>query len=254
MGTQQQTTRKPNKAFTEITQAGLKAYDLFTTHQARLAERIEQKQIDALVIDLEALGVHVPGAKVARETSKAATMTQNQALAHGYSLVSAIRVNVGKRSVSDDVKAGWGVGARTSPKVVSQVKSAITSMLNRAKEHPEELPLLGILPRDLDGLTQALADIKAADDNQEAQRAKAPNSTRLRNQTAQRIVKATNAIAGSGVVEFAHEAERELFQALIGAGNGKGRGKAGAEAPVAAEGNGKGKAVEPGNGGEGKGK
>lgn len=91
---QVQSIRKPNKGFSLITQAGLKAHDLYQTHQARLGKRIEQALIDGLAGDLELLGVHVPGAIAARGSSKAATTGQNTALAMGYARVTALRTNV----------------------------------------------------------------------------------------------------------------------------------------------------------------
>jgi hypothetical protein len=248
-----QSTKKPNKEFSAITQAGLKAYSLFTTHHERLKDRVPADQVQTLVVDLEQLGVHVPGARAAKEGAKAATAGQGQALSHAFALVSAMRTNIGQRDVPRAVKAGWGVGARTSPAVVSHVSAAIRLMLDRAKDYPEEPAQLGVVQRDLDGLTAALASLHDADTKQEAARASVPAKTKLRNQTAQRIVGTTKVIAGAGVVEFAHEPERAEFQALIGAGNPNGKkgngGGNGGEQPAAGE-----QPVAPVKDGNGKGK
>jgi hypothetical protein len=177
-------------------------------HEARLAQRLAKDKVDALGEDLGQLGVHVPGAIVAKGTSKAATAGQNTALAQAYALVSATRFNVGQQAVGDDVKSGWGVGHKVNASVVSHVNAAIGMILDRVKEHPDEPQKLGLLDTDLQKLAAAQTALQAADAQQEDARAKAPRSTLLRNQTANRILATTRLIAGAGVAEFALEPER----------------------------------------------
>ncbi|MEO5729320.1 MAG: hypothetical protein ABI134_07580, partial [Byssovorax sp.] len=62
-----------------------------------------------LTSDLLKLGADVPGALVTRSTAKTATKTQNEALAQGYSLVTAIRTAVSRRGAKADVRAAYGV-------------------------------------------------------------------------------------------------------------------------------------------------
>jgi hypothetical protein len=216
----------PNHDFNAITRRGLKALGLAQTHQAALEPRLPAGTLDGLTADLQKLGADVPGALVTRSTAKTATVSQNEALAAGYSLVTAIRTSVARRGASAEVRAGYGVGVKTSEKVVKQVAAAISLILKRAGDKPAEAAELGILQKDLAALGEDLAAITAADGAQEAKRAGAPGATKERNRTANQILGAVDVIVGAGVLEFAKEAGvRGEFEALVGGGKGRGKGK-----------------------------
>ncbi len=91
----------------------------------------------------------VPGALVTRSAAKTATRSQNEALAQGHALVTAIRMSVLRRGAAADVRAAYGVGLKTSPTVVKQVAAGITLILERAAGKPGEAAELGILQKDL---------------------------------------------------------------------------------------------------------
>jgi hypothetical protein len=242
----------PNHDFSAVTQRGLKALALAQTHQAALEPRLPAGTLDRLTADLQKLGVDVPGALVTRSNAKTATKSQNEALAQGYLLVTAIRTSVVRRGAAADVRAGYGVGAKTSEKVVKQVAAAISLILKRAGEKPAEAAELGILQKDLVALEEDLAEITAADGAQEGKRAAAPGATKERNRTANRILAAVDFVVGAGVVEFAKEAGvRGAFEALVSGGGGgkgkagKGKGTTGAPEPTAAAAAGAGDGVVP---------
>lgn len=128
--------KHPSTDFNAATQRGLKALALAQTHQAELVPRLAAGTLDGLTADLQKLGVDVPGALVRRSAAKTATKSQNEALVQGYLLVTAIRTSVQRRGAPADVRAAYGVGVKTSEKVVKQVAAAITMILNRAGAKP----------------------------------------------------------------------------------------------------------------------
>ena len=226
---------KPNKAFTAITQTGLKAHALALEHRKPIEARLPAGLIDGLAHDLGLLGAAVPGATQARAGSKSATATQDAALEAAHLRVSAIRLAVQRSDEPADVKRHWGVGTRYNARVVKDVRAAAKTILDRAHAHAAEARAVGIIPRALRDLEAAAAAVESADAKQEKARAHAPDATRARNIVARRIVGATDRIATAGVLELAADAgERARFEALIGAGNTKRSAKAGGAAPPAA--------------------
>jgi hypothetical protein len=212
----------PKKDFSLITQSGLKALNLGTMHKAALSPRLPAGTLDLLAIDLQKLGAVVPNAKATRAAAQVATATQGTALAEGYALVTAIRLAVQRSGAPSDVRKAYGVGATTSPRVVKSVKAAITQIVDRAINNTGEASALGILAKDVSALQDDLAAITSADDAQEQQRAGAPQTTKERNRTANRILGTIDRIAGAGAIEFAKQPEeRAKFEALIAGAGGK---------------------------------
>jgi hypothetical protein len=213
--------RKPDKDFNSITQAGLKAYNLVRQHSA-VEPRLRAGTLDALSDHLARLGALVPGAKQAQTTAQAATQAQDQALTDGYAKVTAIRQAVYRHTTDPELRKAYGVGVRADPRLVKDVKAAIQQIIARADANVAEAASLAILPADITELKVDLAAIGSADDNQELERASAPLTTRERNQIANAIVDAVGRIASAGALHFAKQpAERETFEALLGAGNPK---------------------------------
>jgi hypothetical protein len=216
----------PKKDFNAVTQSGLKALALAEKHHDALVPRLPAGTLDGLTADLSKLGAAVPGALVMRSTAKTATVGQNEALAAGYALVTGIRTAVQRRGASAEVRKAYGVGAKINPKVVKQVAAAITLILNRAGAMPGEAAALGILQKDLVALIEDLTAITNADGAQEAKRAGAPEATKERNRTANRILGAVDVIVSAGVLEFAKDGEvRGAFEALVSGGGGGRKGK-----------------------------
>lgn len=206
----------PKKEFAGILQTGISALNLATAHERALGARLPSGLLVDFAADLQKLGADVPGAEATREAARAATATQDETLAQGYALVTAIRAAVLRNGAGKDVRKSYGVGAKTSAKVVKSVKAAISSIVDRATTHPEEAAGLGILPKDVAALQEDLAAIVAADEKQDEQRADAPHSTKERNRTANRVLEAVDRIVSAGVLEFAKDAEKRAeFEALV---------------------------------------
>lgn len=204
----------PGREFDDIKQLGLKSLNLALTYQAVIESRLPTGLIPGLKQDLADLGVVVPGAIKARIGVRVATETQNQTLAKAMRRVSAVRTAVRSVGAAIDVRHAYGVG-RSRSVTVNGGKVAIQQILDRLEAHPEEVTLFGILPADVTALQAALTELTSAAEAQDTKRANAPLTTRERNLTASRILKASRRIAGAGVVAFADsEVERELFEAI----------------------------------------
>lgn len=207
---------RPSKDISVITQTALKAHALAIAYEAALKSRLPEDILDGLTADLVALGVQVPGVKLARAKVKAATAGQGEALAHGYALVTAVRMAVSRSDATRDVRKEYGVGVKVSPKVVKDVKAVLMQIIDRANAHPAEAAAAGLVPSDIVDLSKALEAVKDADHGQEKLRAGAPLTTQERNQTARRILSVIDRIATAGVLHFAaKETERARFEALI---------------------------------------
>jgi hypothetical protein len=211
----------PKKEFSGILRTGVSALNLAHAHEQVLDTRLPPGLLGEVAADLQKLGADVPGAEATREAARAATAIQDEALAQGYALVTAVRAAVLRNGAGKEVRKGYGVGAKTSAKVVKSVKAAISGIVERATAYPEEAASLGILPRDVEALQADLAAIIAADEKQDEQRAGAPQSTKERNRTANRVLEAVDRIVSAGVLEFAKDVEKRAeFEALVSGGGG----------------------------------
>jgi len=221
----------PSKSFNSIQQLGLKALNLAHTHAAALGPRLPEGLVEGLSDDLEKLGAVVPGAKLARSEAIAATSAQNTTLEGGHTRMRQIRAAIRRAKAPADVKRAYGIGQKVNKTSVRDVKVAIQQILARAQANPAEATSLGILPKDLDGLTQSLTAIVEADALQEEKRAHAPLTTQERNRSANRILAAVARIEGAGRMEFASDAaNRGNFEALGEGTRGRRRRAAGEEA------------------------
>jgi hypothetical protein len=208
---------RPSRDFSQVTQVGQKALLLANKYATELKGRLDPTVTDGLVLDLKTLGIALPGALVGREVSKAARLTQDEALAEGHLLVSAYRTAVARMGAPPDVRKAYGVGTTTNPKVVKRVKAAIQQIIDRAEAQPAEAASFGILPKDVQALKDALQAITDADDDQEQKRAGAPLKTKERNRAGNRILVAVDQIVAAGVMEFARDKDKRAeFEALVG--------------------------------------
>ena len=102
-------------------------------------------------------------------------------------------------------------------------------IVEAAESDEEAARSFGVLPSDLDRIREVRDRLSGADSTQESLKARAPLTTRERNIVANRIINATNRIAGAGILHFAGDklAAAE-FQKLLSAGSPKPKKKAGA--------------------------
>src|SRR5262245_18811406 len=163
----------PGKDFTSITQVGMKAYDLATTHQAVIDARLPGAR-DRLMNDLDSLGAVVPGAMQARHEARVATSAQNAAVKQGYEQVKAIRQGIRKAGALKDLQHTYGVGQRMNTRGVPDVKAALKQIVDRAVTAPEEAAAFGLTAEVVAELQTSLATLTGMDKTQETKRARAP--------------------------------------------------------------------------------
>lgn len=205
----------PRRDFTSITQLGLKAHGLAVLHQAKLEARLPAGTIAGLAEDLGSLDVAVPGAVSARVSAKNATEEQNAVLARAKARIQAFRTAVRHTPAPIEVQRAYGVGSRITTPSVTGVTAAISQILARVAERPEEAASLGILQSDVDALTALRDEVAQANTTQEKKRASAPMDTKERNRIGNRIVNAVKRIKGAAAIAFADSpVERALFEEL----------------------------------------
>ncbi len=201
------TAAHPKHAFADIALLGRKASNLAVLHQAALAPRLPLGALSALIADLDALAVAVPGARQVRAEARVATVAQTATLDDGYAHVKAVRSAVKKGGAPKEVRKAYGVGQNIDPRLVRDVKAALNQILDRAAENPEEAAGFGLVQQDLEAIAFAHQAITDADKTQDHKQVTAPRSTQERNRTANRILKAVARIAGAGGLAFARDPE-----------------------------------------------
>ncbi len=198
---------RPRRDPNEIVRRGIRGYELAVRHRARLEERLAPATIEGLASDLEKVGEVVPAALSARGERKAATGAQRAAAETAKGLVMAIRKSVAESGLGKAARQGFGEGVRVQLEVVKSVVAAGELILARAESHPEEARKAGVLPRDLEALTRALADLRGADFDQERKKVSQKESTGARNATLARIEATVRRVSAAGQLEFAAEPE-----------------------------------------------
>jgi hypothetical protein len=205
----------PRKPFHIIVQIGLKTLNLATAHKAPIEERLPGV-IDTIAIDLDKLGVAVPGALQKRSESIAMTAEQRDLIQQGHTRVQAIRTMIQMARAPKGIQRAYGVGQKVVPTLHTSVTAALQQIVKRATDAPEEAAAIGLGPVAMADLTSFLATLNAMDKSQEETRAAAPLSTKERNLVANRILQTVAIIAGAGMLAFAGDPTTHAsFEALV---------------------------------------
>jgi hypothetical protein len=191
----------PDQGFHIIGQLGLRALNLGTTHKTVIDERIPGV-LDALALNLDTLGVAIPGVFQTRHESMVATAEQNARIRQGYSLVRAVRRMVTKARAPEEIRKAYGVGQKVQPTMYSSVAAALQGIVGRANAEPAEAAALGLGPANVADITAFLASLSDIGKAQEQKRMAAPLSTKERNMVAHRILQAVGLISGAGMIAF----------------------------------------------------
>lgn len=224
---------RPVQGFHIVGQLGLKAFNLATAHKTVMDERIPGV-VDALALNLDSLGVAIPGVFQTRHDSVVATAEQNAQIRQGYSLFRAVRRMVTRAKVPDEVRKAYGVGQKVQSNLHSSVTGALQGILGRAAAEPAEAAALGLGPATVADITGFLASLADIGKEQDQKRAAAPLSTKERNRAGHRVLQAVALIAGAGMIAFRNNpATYASFDALL-AGSKKSSAKkgAGAKPPI----------------------
>lgn len=196
-------SRSVRKSAAVVEQVGLTAHALAVGERAALEPRLDAGLIDGLASDLQALGVVVPGVKVARATAKGATGTQEAALKSLHTRVMAIRHAVSKK-LPPKVRANWGVGQAAKETVVSENVAAADLIAQRFSAAPDEARQAGILQKDVDALATERDAAAGAHGSRVTARGSSVAETAARNETERRILVAAEHVAAAGIMEHAN--------------------------------------------------
>ncbi|MFT3769735.1 MAG: hypothetical protein QM820_30225 [Minicystis sp.] len=208
-------TTHPGRDFDGIKQLGIKVLNLALTYQAAVESRLPQGVLEGLKEDLGMIGVVVPGALQAHTEAQQATEVRDEAMTRACQRMTAMRKAVRNAHASKAVQHAYGVGQQLDPRRGTTVKSAVTSVLGRLADHPEEAAEFCFLPEDIDALKAVAADVETTSETQHVKRAGAPQTTKERNRVANRILHAGQRIAAAGCLAFANDpAVRALFEAI----------------------------------------
>lgn len=198
------------------TSAGQAAYALAVPHRAALDPRLPAGMIDTLGADLETLGVVLPAAPGPAGTPAPAPAAPSLPVAVEklFNQVSAIHEAVAGAKATPAVRKAYGAGSKAQGKEVKPLLAAADKIVTEATASPSEALALGILPADVAALTQAVADVNAAEASAAAAGTKGPTA-KERRAAETRMHEATARIAGAGALAFAQDAAtRAKFEAL----------------------------------------
>ena len=197
----------PRRDFDGIGQIGLKALGLAQAHKTEIDKRLPGEVLTTLITDLTALGVVVPGAKEARIGVRIATEVRDAAAARTIEAVSAMRGAVRDAGAPADVQHAYGVGQSLDKRNRVVLKAVLGLIFARLADHPEDAAAFGFVQEDIDALKVMRADLDNASTTQQKKRSGAPDATKERNRTANRVLKAVKRIRGAGVLAFAANAK-----------------------------------------------
>ena len=205
----------PRRDFDGIGQLGLKTVGLAQAHKAELAKRLPDDLLTTLITDLTALGVVVPGAKQARIGVRIATEVRDAAAKRTIEAVTAMRDAARDAGAPADVRHAYGVGQSLDKRNRVVLKAVLGLIFARLADHPEDIAAFGFTQEDIDALTVMRADLDTTSTTQQKKRSGAPDATKERNRTANRVLKAVKRIRGAGVLAFAADPTvRASFAAL----------------------------------------
>ena len=207
---------KPDKGFNAIGQEALKAQGLADQYKSEIGARLPDAFRTSFAADIVALASAVPAAINSKQGQVQLTATQDEQLASAHKLVIGVRTTVKAQSGDKDVLMAYGVGSKSNKTVVKDVTAALQQILDRIAAQPAEAAAFDLVADDVQALTDALAAVVAADQTQEAARAKKPLSTKERNAAARRLLDGVKKIAGAGMRTFRNDATVYAnFAALI---------------------------------------
>lgn len=203
--------------FDPVTQLGLDALKLSTTHAAKLDPRLPSGLRDLLRTQLTTLTGAVPAQKTAKTTAAVASAAQGDAMERTLAQLSAMRLAVRENHTATATdKKLFGVGLRVSAGSPKQVLAAAASVVAAGRANAQRAAALGLLATDFDALEQLRAAAASADNAEDVARNVAPVSTKARNAAVRGLKASVKLIAGAGALAFAHEPlVRAEFEALL---------------------------------------
>ena len=183
--------------------------------QTSFEPKLPEGLADALERDIADLSSLIPGADDAETGVRARTARQKDVCRRAHRRIAAVRRTIVRQTKDLEARRAYGVGEQISERVVRDMVHALRLIIGRIEAQPAEARSFGFRDSHLGALRTMLADVLAADLDQESARVALPRSTRDRNAAAGRILKAVGIVSDFGAFEFADDdARRAEFEAL----------------------------------------
>lgn len=162
------------------------ALELAKPHQANLEQRLAAGFFDGLKTDA-AIARAEGDVQASRARKRAATVSQDEAVHDGATLVISLRAVV--RSGAPTDKSLWkafGLGTKVTPSVNS-VSAALTAVISAVNKFPSETSAIGILAGDIQRAQSYLDAIADIDADQEAKKVSSKQATAQLNAAVDRL-------------------------------------------------------------------
>ena len=215
----------------ETIRCGRGVYELAATYREELQPRVGAATIDGLAADIDELRNTAAGALSSRADRRSSTLAQNDALAFGATVVSAVRTAIRQTHPQNKMlQADFGVGMPVFSRSVPSVVGNLRMILDAAEQNPEPARTAGILEQDIARARDALAALSAADYTQEGRKLSAKEATARRRATQLRVQATVGRIVGAVHLAFMDRPEvTAKFTCLIPSRPGRTRKSAPAQ-------------------------
>lgn len=149
-----------------------------------------------------------------RSTKRAATVSQDEAVAQGAEIVATVRELVRRGAPKDkQLWKAFGVGVRVTL-AVSSVSSALKGVLAAANAYPSQTQALGVLAADLTRMQGYLSAIAQSDADQEAKKLTSKQATAQLNAAVERLAGNLTLLASIARLALPSDVADE-FEALL---------------------------------------
>ncbi len=191
-----------------VVRSALQLLALAEPDRGLLEPRLAAGTLTGLREDTDVLQNEAPGAQAARQLKKAATATQEAVATTLGALVQGIRAACRSARLDAEVLRAVGVGRRLKITLVKSVVEAAEHVEQAYREFPDALRGAGVLPADLERVTDLRARLHSADQAQERRKVTSKEKTAARNATQQRVQAAIGKVLAAAELAFLDNPER----------------------------------------------
>jgi hypothetical protein len=182
--------------------------------RTKLEGRLSAGVIDGFFADSGTSQNTSAGAVIARQSKRAATLSQEDQIAMLSIFVQAVRTAGKQNHLPGEILADLGVG-KTITKSVKSVTDAASLVIHAYEAHVDELRRVGVLPADIERITELRDRLSSTNKDQEGRKLSSKDQTKIRNEAHKRLLEAMALIIGAAELAFASDPEHlELYRAL----------------------------------------
>jgi len=200
----------------ETKRAGQAILGLTDKDKAKLEQRLPAGTLAGLAADLPDLDDSADAQKTARVGKRAATLTQEEVATRLARKLQDLRDAGRIAGLPREVLVAMGVGKALRPGVVRTVTSGADAMIAAYAEHTTALRAAGVLPVDLEVISQLRLQLQSADELQENRKLTAKEKTALRNRVQARVEDAIARVVAAATLALADDPVRVAsYRALL---------------------------------------